>query len=105
MNEAQKSKRNFRASKKWLNFKKTMWKKCNKLDGITLKPLRKRASLHHRNLDEKEYQNLKEEWFLPCNSLTHRFLHWIYKYYEKDPQIIDRIKKELEIMAEINRQN
>ena len=102
MNESQKAKRKFRSSKQWLNFKKTMWQKCNKIDGITLKPLRKGANLHHRNLNEDEYQNLKEEWFLPCNNLTHKMIHWLFGYYLKDPAIIDRLRTEMELMKDIN---
>ena len=102
MNEAQKLKRNFRNSKVWKEFKKRMWMKCGKLDGITLHPIRKTASLHHRNLDITQYKNLREDWFLPCNNLTHKFIHWLYVYYIKDPAIIDRLRAEMELMKEIN---
>ena len=104
MNEVQKAKRKFRQSKEWLRFKKEMWIKYKKTDAITQKPLRKGANLHHRNLDENQYQDLKEEWFLPCNSLTHKVLHWLWTYYQKDPKIIERLENEMRIMAEINRQ-
>ena len=35
--------------------------------------------------------------------LTHKFIHWLYVYYVKDPAIIDRIKAEMERMKEINK--
>ena len=104
MNEVQKAKRKFRQTKEWLRFKKEMWIKYNKIDAITQKPLRKGANLHHRNLNENQYQNLKEEWFLPCNTLTHKVVHWLWTYYQKDPKIIERLENEMRIMAEINRQ-
>lgn len=102
MNDIQKSKRKFRQSKTWFNFKKEMWLKCGKIDAITLKPLRKGANLHHRNLNENEYQNLRSDWFLPCNNLTHKVIHWLWTYYQKDEKIIDRLKAEMIKMAEIN---
>ena len=104
MNEKQKRKRKFRQSKIWKEFKKRMNEKCGKVDAITLSRLRKGANLHHRNLDEKEYENLREDWFLPCNNLTHKVIHFLYTYYVKDPKIIDRLKTELDLMVEINRQ-
>ena len=102
MNDKQKSKRNFRQSKTWKEFKKKMWEACGKVDGITLSKLRKGANLHHRNLNEKEYENLREDWFLPCNNLTHKVIHWLWTYYKKDPAIIDRLKAEMERMKKIN---
>lgn len=71
-------------------------------DLITLKPLRKGFQIHHMNLDEKQYQNLREDWFLPCNNLTHKVIHWLFTYYQKDEGIIDRLKAEMEKMKEIN---
>ena len=102
MNEKQKIKRNFRQSKIWKEFKKRMVEKCGKVDAITLSRLRKGANLHHRNLDENEYENLREDWFLPCNMLTHKFIHWLWTYYQKDEGIIDRIKAEMDRMKAIN---
>ena len=83
--------------------------KCNAIIGlsggkdlITLKPLRKGYQIHHRNLDEKQYQNLREDWFLPCNNLTHKVIHWLYTYFQKDEEISDRLKAEMLKMKEIN---
>ena len=103
MNDKQKSKRNFRQSKIWKEFKKRMNEKCGKVDAITLSKLRKGANLHHRNLNEKEYENLREDWFLPCNNLTHKVIHWLWTYYKNDEGIINRLKKEMELMKEINK--
>ena len=97
MNEAQKSKRNFRNSKTWKDFKKKMKAECNGIDKITNHKLRKGWQLHHQCLEEKEYQNLKRG-FLCCNNLTHKVIHWLWTYYQKDPAIIDRLRKEMEIM-------
>lgn len=103
MNEKQKSKRKFRQSKKWKEYKKKMREDCGKKDAITHKPLRGLWQLHHRNLDERQYEELRDDWFLPCNNLTHKVIHWMYTYYKIDPQIVDRLRAEMEKMTEINK--
>ena len=50
----------------------------------------------------KEYENLREDWFLPCNNLTHKVIHWLWTYYKNDEEIIDRLKAEMEKMKAIN---
>ena len=102
MNEAQKKKRKFRQSKEWKSFRNLMKKKSDNKDVITLKPLRKGFQVHHQDLDETKYNVLNPDNFICCNNLTHKFIHWLYTYYIKDPAIIDRIKAEMIKMAEIN---
>lgn len=102
VNEAQKKKRNFRQSKEWKTFRQEMKKKCGGLDYITGHKLRKGFQVHHRNLDETKYTELEEDNFICINNLTHKVIHWLWTYYKKDPAIIDRIKKEMIKMAEIN---
>jgi hypothetical protein len=102
MNETQKAKKKFRQTKEWKNFRKLMFSKSGKVDRITLKPLRKGWQLHHLLLDETRYAELDENNFVCLNNLTHKFVHWLYTYYQKDPAIIDRIRAELEKMKEIN---
>ena len=102
MNDAQKKKRNFRARKEWKEFKAQKKKECGGLDLITLHKLGRRWELHHEDLDDANYEKLNDN-FLPCNNMTHEMIHWLYRYYVKDPAIIDRIKAELEKMAEINK--
>lgn len=101
MNDKQKSKRNFRARKEWKEFKARKKKECGGLDLITLHKLGKRWELHHEDLRDENYENLNDN-FLPCNNMTHEFLHWLFRYYLKDPAIIDRIKNEMIKMKEIN---
>ena len=104
MNDIQKLKRKFRQSKEWKSFRGLMKKKAGNIDAITLKPLRKGFQVHHQDLDETKYNVLNPDNFICCNNLTHKFIHWCYGYYQKDPKIIDRIKAEMIKMAEINRQ-
>ena len=102
MNEAQRKKRIFRQSKEWKNFRQEMKKKCGGLDYITGHKLRKGFQVHHRNLDETKYTELEGDNFICINNLTHKVVHWLWTYYQKDPAILDRIKVELEKMKAIN---
>ena len=101
MNEAQRKKRNFRARKVWKDFKAKKKKECGGLDLITLSKLGKRWELHHEDLQEENYEILNDN-FLPCNNLTHKMIHWLYRYYLKDEKVIDRLKAEMEKMKAIN---
>ena len=101
MNEAQKLKRNFRKSKAFKDHKKKKFKECGGIDKITLHKLRKGWNFHHEDLREENYEKLNDN-FLCCNNLTHKFIHWLYSYFIKDPEIIDRIKAEMERMKAIN---
>lgn len=104
MNETQKSKRKFRQSKEWKDFRQKMRKKCGGLDYITGHKLRKGYQVHHRNLNETKYAELEEDNFICCNNLTHKVIHWLYTYYQKDEAIIDRLKYEMELMKKINKE-
>ena len=99
---SQKDKTKFRQSIKWKKFK-TYIKKTRKLDCITLYPLRKGWNLHHLNLNEEHYTDLSNEThFEPLNRKTHETIHFLYNYYAKDKEIIDRLRDLLERMYEIN---
>lgn len=101
MNESQKKKRNFRSSKKWKLFRHKKNVEQHGLDPITKKKLCKGCNLHHRNLSEDDYENLdNEDDFVMLNKQTHDSLHWLYRYWKKDPEILDRIKAELETWHE-----
>lgn len=101
MNNSQKKKRNFRASKKWREFRHKMNVKQKGIDPITRKKLIKSCNLHHRNLSAEDYENLENESdFVLLNKQTHDTLHWIYRYWKTDPEILDRIEAELKAWHE-----
>ena len=102
MNETQKAKKKFRQSKEWKIFRKLMFSKSGKIDYITQKPLRKGWQLHHLNLDETQYADLREEGFICINRQTHETIHWLFRYFQKDPAVIQRLQKIMQKMAEIN---
>ena len=102
MNEIQKAKTKFRNSKAFKDHKKKKYEECGGIDKITMHKLRKRWNFHHEDLDPAHYEILNDN-FLCCNNMTHKFIHWLFGYYIKDSQILDRIKAELERMKEINK--
>lgn len=103
MNETQKKKRDFRASKKWKLFRHKMHTKQNGLCYITQKKLLKMANLHHLDLDEKHYEDLsKEENFVFLNKSIHEVVHTLYRYYKTDEKVLDRLKEVLDKMKLIN---
>ena len=102
MNDIQRMKRNFRNTKAFKEYKNKKAIECGNVDKITQKPLRKNFSFHHEDLREENYTVLNDN-FLCCNNLTHKMIHWLWTYYKTDPQIIDRLRAEMEKMAEINK--
>lgn len=101
MTESQKKKRKIRSGKKWQLKKLSEKKRADNKDEVTLKPLRAGWQLHHMNLDENKYEDMTKS-FLCLNNLTHKMIHWLYTYYRTDKQIIDRLKKAMEIMEREN---
>ena len=106
MNNTQKMKRDFRKSKIWkaLRHKKNV--EQNGIDPITKKKLLKYCNLHHLDLDEKNYTHLdNEDNFVLLNKQTHECLHFLYRYYCKDKDILERFRYYLDLMCEINGDN
>ena len=102
-NQKQKSRKaEFLRSLKWKRWRYTMLDYYNNKDCITNKPLRAKWNLHHLDLREENYQVLKEERFRPLNSDTHDCVHFLYRYYKKDPFIIDRLRTILDLMVKYN---
>ena len=92
----------FLRSLKWKRWRYTMLDYYDNKDCITNKPLRAKWNLHHLDLREENYQVLKEERFRPLNSDTHDCVHFLYRYYKKDPFIIDRLRTILDLMVKYN---
>lgn len=106
MNQKQKNKRNFRASRKWKDFRHKIYVKQGGLCYITHKKLNKYANLHHIDLDEKNYENLSiEENFVFVNKMMHGVIHDLYRYFVNDEEVLDRIKYVLIRMKEVNNKN
>ena len=99
MNKAQKSKRNFRNSKAWKEFRKKIMHEQHDKDPITGAKLAKGCNLHHRHITagEADYKDISnEDDFVMLNSMTHKMLHWTFTYYKKfGREFLDRIEEEL----------
>lgn len=99
MNKIQKSKRNFRNSKAWKEFRHRMNAKQHGIDLITGAKLIKGCNLHHRHITagEDDYKDISnEDDFVMLNSMTHKMLHWAHTYYKKfGREFLDRIEEEL----------
>lgn len=103
MNQNQKLKTKFRASKEWKDFRHYMNVKQEGLDFISKTKLRKYANLHHLDLDPEHYQDISNDNnFVYVNNGMHDVIHYLYTYYRKDVSVLDRLKQVLDRMLEIN---
>ena len=106
MNDLQKKKRNFRASKKWRDFRYKINVKQNGLCYITQKKLNKSANLHHIDLDENHYEDISNEnHFVFLNKSMHDVVHALWRYYKTDKLVLKRLEEVLELMLLVNKEN
>lgn len=92
----------FRQTKIWKDFRKKIYDKQNGLDIITGKKLYKGWNLHHGDMAAEHYDKLIEENFFALNKQTHDCCHFLFRYYQKDKTILDRLKQVLDKMDELN---
>ena len=103
LNEQHKIKRNLRNTKAWKQLRHDKNVEQGGIDPITGGKLTKTANLHRMDLYFENYTKIEDhDKFVLLNKLTHDFVHWIYKYYVKDKDVIERIVKILDKMVEIN---
>lgn len=74
------------------------------IDPITLKKLTtKGCHLHHLDLREANYNSLDDETrFVLLNKHTHECIHFIFTYWVKDKDILNRIEDLLIMMEEFS---
>lgn len=102
MTQGARNKSKFRRSAKWLSFRRKL-KYVRRVDEITNKPLLPGWNLHHLDLNEANYEDISNVDHFSClNKMSHKFAHWVYNYYVKDPAILDRLRDLLERMRDIN---
>lgn len=94
-------KKEFRKSKEWKNFSKTL-KAERKVDALTNAKLRKGSLCHHLDLNPDHYTDLDASNFETLNMKSHDVIHFLYNYYKKDPAVIDRLKDILHKMVLLN---
>lgn len=101
--KAKDVKAKFRQSKEWKEFRKRIFDKQDGKDIITGKKLYKGFNCHHLDMSAENYDQLIEENFIAVNKTTHETIHTLFRYYQKDPAILDRLKTVLDIMKELNK--
>lgn len=103
MTDSQRKKRNFRNSKIWKSFRHIKYIEQGGKDFITDSKLSKTANLHHMDLNETHYTDLrKKENFIFLNKQTHDFVHWLFRYYRKNHDIMIKLYEVMEKMEVIN---
>ena len=104
MRKQKNPKEEFRKSDEWLDFRRKIAESFANKDPITGKRLAKGFNVHHMrtNQDLEGYCDLsKEDEFVPLNRYTHKLLHYLFTYYKKDKDILDRVKDALDRMCEL----
>ena len=100
--KAKDIKAKLRQSKEWREFRKKIFDKQDGKDIITGKKLYKGYNVHHFDMSAENYDKLIEENFVALNKQTHEALHFLFRYYQKDKTILDRLKTVLDRMNELN---
>lgn len=100
--EVAKKKKAFRQKKIWKTFKHQMNVKDKGIDRLTGRKLLRGYELHHLDLRPENYSVLNEDNFVSLNKMSHKVVHFIYGYYEKDRGVLDRLKEILDKMIELN---
>ena len=97
-----KERSNFRQTKVWKDFRTKMKKIFNGKDYITQKPLQRNFNLHHLDQRKENYENLDESRFVPLCKSMHDAIHTVYRYYEKDEEVLDRFCEVIREMKEMS---
>lgn len=101
MSKEQNLKSKFRSSKVWKEHRKKVYHKDGGKDYITGHKLLKGYNCHHLDLRSVNYKKLEDiNHFISLNKQTHETVHFLYRYYEKDPTVLDRLKEVLDKMKE-----
>lgn len=96
---SQSWKTKFRASSIWKKFRHQVHIKDKGIDYVTGKKLLAGCNCHHMDLREENYKDLDDiNRFIMLNKNTHKMIHWLYTYWVKDKDIINRITNLLERM-------
>lgn len=94
-------KKAFRKTKTWKDFTKEL-KAERKVDALTLAKLRKGSLSHHLDLNPDNYEVLDKANFECLNMKSHDVIHFMYNYYKKDPEVLNRLKDILHKMILLN---
>ena len=99
----EEEKKKFRRSSVWSRFRQKMRTRYHKKDFVTGKELTRTWNLHHLDMNDKNYTDLSnEDKFIPLNKDTHKFVHWFFRLYRHDPDIIKRLEAIMRLMLVYN---
>ena len=91
-----------RKTPEWRQLRTDIADEYDNKDAITLKPLRTGWNCHHLDMDVENYDDLSIERCRPLNKSSHDLVHTLYRYYEKDKTVLERLKDILDKMVELN---
>ena len=74
----QKSKKKFRDSKRWKDFRRQMYEQSGRECAVTGNRLTRLWQLHHMDMDEEHYENLKPENFVCLSWNMHKVVHALF---------------------------
>ena len=74
----QKSKRKFRESRRWKDFRRQMYERSGRECAVTGNRLTKLWQLHHMDMAEEHYENLKPENFVCLSWNMHKVVHALF---------------------------
>ncbi len=103
----QKDKHKIRNSADFKKLKQRLIHKYGSIDFITGQELVEgKMTCHHMDLNPTNYADYSnEDNFIMLNENTHRLIHQLYNFYEKDETILEKFEKVLAKMKEINSAN
>lgn len=87
----------------WRQLRTDIAEEYNNTDALTLRPLRLGWNVHHLDMDVNRYDDLSIEKFRPLNKSSHDLVHTVFRYYAKDPDILERLKAILDEMVKYAR--
>lgn len=88
-----------RATQAWKQHRLVVFAKYKGTDPITNKALRPGWNCHHLDMSVENYDDLSIERFVPLNKATHELVHTLYRYYRRDPDVLERLRAVLDAMA------
>ena len=104
MNEIQKMKRNFRASKAWKDLQRKKKIQQQGYCAVLMTKLTRTANLHHLNLDATKYTDLSnEDNFVYLSNKVHDCVHLLYGSKCGWRNAIGRLIEILEKMDKVNK--
>lgn len=92
----------FRRTTAWREWRQHIAELQSGKDAVTGKKLVKRWHCHHLDMSAENYDKLIEENFVALNPQCHDVVHILFRYYKKDPDILEKFKKVLDRMRELN---